>query len=306
MQPHFMPKSDTPRSSKTVFTIGGLRTYVYGLEEAEKQGYSDVAVLYLAHGRTRNYGDMEAIAHEVLYQYGNAEGRRSAGLIAVTLDMRNHGERKLSDKSNDAWDMGNEFHAQDMLSIISGSAQDFDLLIDYLPTYLPQFKKFYNIMSGMSLGGHTSWRLGTNSSSKLHGLAIVIGSPEMAALLLNRLGVDANALSALGDDLYKIPYDTLSQVLTEEQRRRWPRALHGLVAELDRNTAENFPRDVPTYILNGKLDPLVPDRFTEAWVAKRKDEGYANLDHFAEENTGHACTQVMVDNIASWLVKLFT
>jgi fermentation-respiration switch protein FrsA (DUF1100 family) len=193
-----------------------------------------------------------------------------------------------------------------MLSVISGAAQDFDLLIDYLPTYLPQFNKFYNIMSGMSLGGHTSWRLGTNSSSKLHGLAIIIGSPNMAALLLNRLGVDSNVLSPLADDIYKIPYDTLSGLLTEEQRRRWPRALHDLVAELDRNTAEKFPKDVPTYILNGKLDPLVPDRFTEAWVAKRKAEGYTNLDHFAQENTGHTCTQVMVGNIADWLVKLFT
>lgn len=193
-----------------------------------------------------------------------------------------------------------------MLSVISGSAQDFDLLIDYLPTYLTQFNKFYNIMSGMSLGGHTSWRLGTNSSSKLHGLAIMIGCPNLAALLLNRLGVDSNALSSLADDLYKTPYDTLSELLTDEQRRRWPRALHDLVAELDRNTAEKFPKDVPTYILNGKLDPLVPDRFTEAWVAKRKAEGYSNLDHFAQDNTGHTVTQAMVDKITGWLVKLFT
>lgn len=98
MEPHFAPKATTPRSSKTVLTIGGLRVYVYGLEEAEKQGYSDVAVLYLAHGRTRHYGDMELIAHEVLHQYGNAEGSRSAGLIAVTLDMRNHGERTVLKK----------------------------------------------------------------------------------------------------------------------------------------------------------------------------------------------------------------
>lgn len=99
MEPFFAPKATTPQSSKTVLVIGGLRVYVYGLEEAQKQGYSDVAVLYLAHGRTRHYGDMELIAHEILHQYGNAEGRRSAGLIAVAVDMRNHGERKVFKKA---------------------------------------------------------------------------------------------------------------------------------------------------------------------------------------------------------------
>lgn len=99
MEPHFAPKATTPQSSKTELFIGGLRVYVYGLEEAQKQGYSDVAVLYLAHGRTRDYGDMEMVAHEILDRYGNAEGRKSAGLIAVALDMRNHGERKVFTKN---------------------------------------------------------------------------------------------------------------------------------------------------------------------------------------------------------------
>jgi hypothetical protein len=117
MEPRFAPKATTPRSSKTVFIIGGLRVYIYGLEEAEKQGYAEVAVLYLAHGRTRDYGDMEVIAHEILHQYGNAEGRRSAGLIAVTVDMRNHGERKvfqttrLKDSFNVVATFANMFHS---------------------------------------------------------------------------------------------------------------------------------------------------------------------------------------------------
>ncbi|KAH8703500.1 Alpha/Beta hydrolase protein [Talaromyces proteolyticus] len=306
MEPNFSPRAGTPHSSRTELIIGGLRTYVYGIEEIEKAGYQDVAVLYLAHGRTRTYRDMEMTAYEILHQYRNTQGQKKAGLIAVAFDMRNHGERVVTPKSNQAWTNGNVTHAQDMIGAVSGSAQDIELLINYLPTYLPQFDKFYNVVSGVSLGGHTSWRVGTDANSKLQGLAIVIGSPNLTGLLLSRLGVKIGELSVPEDELYTVPYDKLSPVLTEEQRRRWPRALSELIAELDRNTAEKFPRNVPTYILNGKLDPLVPDRFTKAWVAKRRDEGYANIDYFVQENTGHTCTDVMVDNIAQWLVKLFS
>lgn len=82
-------------SSKTELQIGGLKTYVYGLEEARQQGHTDLGVLYIAHGRTRSYRDSEAMAHKILYQVRSDAAPKKAGLIVVAIDARNHGERKV-------------------------------------------------------------------------------------------------------------------------------------------------------------------------------------------------------------------
>lgn len=201
-----------------------------------------------------------------------------------------------------------------MLSIISGSAHDYELLIEYLPTYLPDFNRFYNFMSGTSLGGHTSWRVATSpiaQKGKLHGVAIIIGCPNLTSLLLSRLGVDLEAAAQEFkvplDLVHVIPYEKLSTILTEEQQQRWPKALAELTTSLDRVTEQSYPRDIPTYILNGKLDPLVPDKFTAQWVKHRREvERYDNIEYFVQENTGHACTNQMVDNVSQWLVGLLS
>ncbi|KAJ5465338.1 alpha beta hydrolase family domain protein [Penicillium daleae] len=95
---------------------------------------------------------MEGFAHEILHQYRNDRRPRKTYLIAVTLDMPNHGDREISGEANLSWDSGNETHGPDMLSLISASASDFGILFDYFPSYIPgRFKKFYNIAAGVSL-----------------------------------------------------------------------------------------------------------------------------------------------------------
>uniref|UniRef100_A0A093VHW8 Acyl-protein thioesterase 1 n=1 Tax=Talaromyces marneffei PM1 TaxID=1077442 RepID=A0A093VHW8_TALMA len=282
MERNFFPKPSTPRSSKTELQIGGLKTYIYGLDQAREQGHTDLGVLYIAHGRTRSYRDSEPLAHKILHQVRSDATPKRAGLIVVAVDARNHGERKLNDMTNMDWTEGNESHA------------------------------FYNFMSGISLGGHTSWRVATSpvaQRGKLHGVAIIIGCPKLTSLLLSRLGVDLEAaaqkFSVPIDLIYTISYDKLSTILTDQQRQRWPRALAELAASLDRVTEQSYPRDIPTYILNGKLDPLVPDKFTAQWVKQRREvDKYDNIEYFVQENTGHTCTNQMVDNVSRWLAGL--
>lgn len=96
MEPSFVPKPTTPSSSKTELQIGGLKTYIYGLDQVRQEGWTDLAVLYIAHGRTRSYRDSEALAHEILHQVRSDPTPKGAGLIVVTIDARNHGERKVS------------------------------------------------------------------------------------------------------------------------------------------------------------------------------------------------------------------
>lgn len=100
-EPRFSLPPSTPKSSKTELAIGGLKIYVYGLEEAIASQTADhngeVAVLYLAHNRTRTYLVTEGIAHEVLHRYREDKTKaQSVPLIAVTMNMRNHGDREVS------------------------------------------------------------------------------------------------------------------------------------------------------------------------------------------------------------------
>lgn len=197
---------------------------------------------------------------------------------------------------------------QNLLSSIAGSAQDLELLIDH-PLYLPSnFEKVYNIISGISLGGHISWRLATSRAAargKIHGLAIVIGCPNLTGLFLSGLEVDTAALITPSAALYIVPYDKLSAILNDRQRRLWPRAVSELLTELDRVTDENFPKNIPTCILNGKLDQLVPDVLIHTWVTKKRAEGYTNIKYLVYPNAEHICIREMVDMIAKWLMTIF-
>ncbi|OQV07349.1 hypothetical protein CLAIMM_11799 [Cladophialophora immunda] len=303
LEPRFSLPSTTPPSSRTDIVIGGIRVYVYGLEELADKSNVEVAVLYLAHNRKRSYLVTEDIAYEVLHRYRTETRRKKYELIALTINMRNHGDREVSPQANYTWDDGNDNHGMDLLSMISGSAQDFKLILDYLPAYLPQFTRFHNIMAGVSLGGHTAWRMASLAApGQIEGFAMVVGCPSLNPLLLSRLEIDVAALATAS-------YDDLEKVMTAEQKRRWPRALAGLVREGDRVVAEEFPTDVPVLLCNGAVDPLVPPQYTVAWVdrvreVERKNES-GRVRFFVQENTGHSCTKEMVALIASWLGDVF-
>ncbi len=96
MEPRFSLPDTTPRSSKSELVIGGVKIYIYGLNELIIDSGTEIGVLYLAHMRTRTYLVTEAIAHEVLYRYRTDGSRKKVELIAVTMDMRNHGARQVS------------------------------------------------------------------------------------------------------------------------------------------------------------------------------------------------------------------
>ena len=75
--------------------IGGVQIYIYGLDELKQASGVEVAVLYLAHNRTRTYLVTEGIAHEVLHRYRTDGRKKRVEMIAVTMNMRNHGDREV-------------------------------------------------------------------------------------------------------------------------------------------------------------------------------------------------------------------
>ncbi|KAJ9605301.1 hypothetical protein H2200_009958 [Cladophialophora chaetospira] len=302
LEPRFSLPATTPRSSRIELVIGGIKVYVYGLNELVRKADVEIAVLYLGHNRKRSYLVTEDIAYEVLHRYRCERRQKRYELIALTMNMRNHGDREVSPQANLTWDDGNDNHGMDLLSMISGSCQDFKLILDYLPTYLPQFTRFHNIIAGVSLGGHTAWRMASLvAPGQIEGYAMVVGCPSLTPLLLSRLGIDE--ASAHDADMN---YDDLVKIMTEEQKRRWPRVLDEMVKRSDKAVAAEFPRDVPVLLCNGVVDPLVPAKYTVAWVDRRKQVDKHDRVHlFIQDNTGHSCTKEMVGLLALWLGDVF-
>lgn len=262
-------------------------------------------------------------------------------MIAVTMNMRNHGDREVKKttraaskmtsshalqicpQANLTWTGGNENHgsvletrtsesplilcSMDLLSTISGATHDFKLILDYLPCYLPQFTKLHNIMMGVSLGGHTAWRLpALLAPGQLSGIIIVVGCPSLTSLLLERLDFDASSVGLDASQLHEASYDMLEAHMTAEQRRRWPRSLANLVRQADLDIEYKFPMDVPMILCNGKYDRLVPAVHTASWLERRQrrqcgGDAAVDTELFVQDNTGHSCTKEMVARIADWI-----
>lgn len=173
-----------------------------------------------------------------------------------------------------------------MMSTIDGSVHDFNLLLDYMPAYLP-FQKLHNIMMGVSLGGHIAWRLPLIAKEQLDGLVVVVGCPELNKLMLNRLGA-----------AHTPNYEELQ--LTAEQRAKWPAALFNSVERDDSVIRAACPQ-LPMLLCTGKRDTLVPSFHTANWLSANKRD---NVDLFVQPDAGHICTNEMVSLMADWLCKL--
>ncbi|KAI9805682.1 MAG: hypothetical protein M1833_005175 [Piccolia ochrophora] len=188
-------RHSTPSAvSKTTFTISGILTTVYGLDELAPS-VTDVACLWLLHPRLKTHSSMEQVAAPVIERW-NAQssqdkkplGRAASGLIAVSFDQRNHGTREVSAQANEAWRGGNPTHAQDMFSVYHGTAKDTSILLDYLAAYvfpLSERTITTNLALGISLGGHAVWQLLVHEARITTGV-VIIGCPNFTRLMLDR------------------------------------------------------------------------------------------------------------------------
>lgn len=214
-----MPDSVTP-PSHTEYQIGGLPVHVYGVSEAEAAAATsdELVVLHLVHPRTRSYEYTERMATLLLAQYRAAQEEGLGELppvVAATFDLRNHGHRIVS-KDNTDWKRGNRAHGQDMVTGILGSVQDVELVLEFLPSYLPASltttaetgaeKRVWNVVSGVSQGGHITWKVAAHARPdkgwNLLAAVPIIAAPDLTTMLVHRLlcqvgGLDRDAARAL-------------------------------------------------------------------------------------------------------------
>lgn len=131
---------------------------------------------------------MEPVAALSIAHWNHRRQPGLRGLIAVSFDQRNHGTREVDGKANQAWREGNVTHAQDMFSIIRGTAIDTSLLLDHVASYVfpdGSIKLSQNIVLGVSLGGHAAWHVLLQDSRFDTGV-VVIGSPDYQTLMSDR------------------------------------------------------------------------------------------------------------------------
>ncbi|KAJ5669037.1 hypothetical protein N7462_010107 [Penicillium macrosclerotiorum] len=138
-------------------------------------------------------------------------------------------------------------------------------------------------MAGVSLGGHTAWRIASLASpGQFHAYAMIVGCPKLSSLLLDRLKRNSTE--------------------SEKQQSRWPQALSEIVDRDDREVANYFPNNVPLLLCNGAYDRLVPAKYTAEWIEERRSKGCEqDITFYVQENTGHSCTKEMVAMMAVWL-----
>lgn len=163
--------------------ISGILVTIYGLEEV-RGAHSDVACVWLLHGRGDTQDSMSFVAAAFIQAWASRRTTGQKGLICVAFDQRNHGSRMIDPKANESWKAGNEKHAPDMFSIFSGTAQDVSTLITHLPSYL-LFRPTKHICCGISLGGHATWQL-ILSDPRVSAAIVVVGCPDYVRLMTDR------------------------------------------------------------------------------------------------------------------------
>lgn len=325
--------ADAPSVSKKTYSIAGIVTTVFGLDELSPQA-SEIACLWLLNPRLATQERMAPFAIAAITDWNNRvqDGRAQSpakGLIAVTFDQRNHGTRIIDPIANEAWRQGNPRHAQDMFSIFHGTSQDVSDLIDYLPSYIfpkSERKISDHLVLGVSLGGHATWHCVLHDP-RISTAIPIIGCPDYINLMADRARLsklpswtssDPEGSQFLGSEAF--PHSLVKAV-----RKYDPAGL--FFSHVDFGTAsgplENDPLPEPTEeekktlrpllthclagkrILNlsGGLDKLVPYHRGASFLSWLKKavapggwfgDGAVVFEDVIDENAGHEVTPKMM------------
>lgn len=306
---------DLTKFSKKEFVIGGVTTYVYNSEAIAPYVHSlgpnpdlesiQLNFLYLVHHRSGNYEYTEATGVKILE---NLKQDASIPLIPVTFDIRNHGARMVDQSKNSTWRSGNKTHGLDMLSCIQGTIYDLKMIMDFLPDYLNLDSllagplrekglkyKYFNILSGYSVGAHVVIRFANQYPQLVSIINPNVGCSDLTSLLVTRL----KGSKDYSKKLFYCSYDELD--LTEEQKEKYPESFHELISNQDLDIMENFPfRSIKMFATFYREDPVVPPQITKLWTDMYLNSNGSSAVYY-EEGAIHDITEKMVIQFTTWL-----
>ncbi|KAI8969856.1 Alpha/Beta hydrolase protein [Trametes punicea] len=290
--------------SRQSLVIAGLSVTVFSQPDAATPT-DPVAILFLLHGRTSSAQDIEPTARGILDKVHEHRtnhlglGGKADDLLVVTFDHRNHGTRLVDPLANWHWEpedqtKNNVRHAIDMYAIQTGTANDVSFLIDFLPAYLfPYGERRISqwFVSGVSLGGHSTWITLKNDSRVTLGIPI-IGCPDYLTLMSERA---AQSKLTVGPPYF--PESLLAYIRTHDPAA----APHTSDAPMKANPF--WGKKI--LVLCGKEDTIVPwsasRKFVEELDVGEGMEGGGVKEWVVEEGTGHRCSDAMVKRAADFI-----
>lgn len=305
--------------SKTEIIIGGIRVFVYNTEKLHQylkhfdskdvtSSEIPINMLYLLHGRSNDSSHTESFGYKIAERYYNNKTKIDIPLIFVTFDARNHGPRMVNKEKNLTWKEGNNTHGEDILSIIDGTVLDLKLIMEYLPIYLnlelnmPNLKKFEfkfnNIISGYSMGGHTTFRFASKYPHLVNIINPVVGSSDLSSLLIDRL----KQTPASGIKRFLQEYDELG--FNFNQKVLYPKVFHEYLRQTDEEIFESFPfHEVKMFAtFDAKPDSLVPYSYSKSFCEMYRASN-PDTEIFVQGGVDHDVTIEMLNNFTDWLVK---
>ncbi|KAI9887169.1 MAG: hypothetical protein M1823_000996 [Watsoniomyces obsoletus] len=320
--------------SKKEFCIAGILTTVYGLDELH-QGITEVVCLWLLHPRLETHVYMEPLALTAIDSWRDTDEERTRGylgLIAVSFDARNHGTRMVKALSNEDWRGGNLTHAQDLFSIIHGTAMDVSLLLEHLPSYI--FGRSYrreiidNIVMGISLGAHAAWHCAVHEP-EIRAAVIALGCPDYTRLMTYRAAksqlntftsAQASGESFIGSSSFPPGLekavrskDPVGLLLNGDTSEFWD-GLQSIGSPVHKWRSEMVTMHLggkDLFILSGERDKLVPYACSAPFLKTLRskvgmaiDKTHVTLKDFTDKvypETGHAMTREMVNDALEFI-----
>ncbi|KAI5801090.1 Alpha/Beta hydrolase protein [Pyronema domesticum] len=281
MESHPTPVS-SDRYPASQFTIGGHQVTVHGLTTLPLTR-CQITLVSLLHPRLQVASYMAPIASSIL-------DTATQPTLCISFDQRNHGTREIEALRNEAWRQGNPRHALDLFSSYQGTALDLSNILDFLPAYLfpnDEHEIARHIVSGVSLGGHSSW-IALCNDSRIEAAGVIIGCADYTKLMEHRAGKSKLQAFTLGAS------DHFPKTLLEVVKRYDPAAM-GVEEAAKRLQGKKV------LTLSGGADKLVPYACNEEFLRELKEKSGVEVKDIVYEGIGHECTPTMVEELAKWV-----
>lgn len=302
------PPTHAPHHSHytlTHHTISGLPVNIHGLSDLPSSA-TKVHILVLLHPLYRKQAFFNGLAKRTLGEfYDHYPNSSTEGLLVVTTDQRNHGERKVREgTSNHNWSRANKTYAMDLISSYTGTALDAKMVLEWLPSYLPKHltdmetgesKVGKVIVAGVSLGAHATW-VSLLEEGFCDAGCVIVGCAdyrklmEHRAKIMNVASYHENPATFWGGSM-EVPRSLAEKIKKTDPAARWAVEKDVIVKRLSGKKI---------LALEGAVDLDVPPVFSEEIYGNMLASG-VQLEVRRWDDVAHVCTDEMAGVFCEWV-----
>ena len=254
-----------PNIDYTPTSVAGIEIAIFGADNPP-----DTPIVFVCHG-------LESCMQK---KFDYCRELREAGLIAITLDQRNHGRRQINPMLREE---SNSKTLVELLGEVAGTVRDIQMLMKFLPVIYDLSPKAFGI-TGTSLGGIASI-LAMSLEPGITACASLLGSGAIRNLFEIRMRND--------------------EVPEEEIRERFADATGKLIDHYDPILHPERFDNRPLLMTAGELDNMVPPSCIELFCTALSEALPSPQPHKLSlyPDTGHDVTETMRAEAVQWLSR---